>query len=163
MGHCNENLVLTEIVHCHQYTGTRKLMHCCIATAQRGQRALGSTVKAYVGTFWLQTSSNVILCWKDEAEQCCNQNITSRRWLSLSWISPSQSSCSVTPCYTRTDASICRTRLLLHASLLTFSAGCSSEEVSWGHTQRKNPCRKEFAVQFPPFLFQGHCRQYAPS
>lgn len=163
MGHCNENPVLTEIVHCHQYTGTRRLMHCCTVTAQRGQRALGKTVKAYLGTFWSQTSSNVILCWKDEADRHCNQSITGRRWLSLSRISPSQSSRSLTPYYTRTDASVPRTSLLVHASLLTLSAGCSSREVSWGHTQKKNACRREFAVQFPPFLFQVHSLQYAPS
>lgn len=161
MGHCNENPVLTEIVHCHQYTGTRRLMHRCTVTAQRGQRALGKTVKAYLGTFWSQPSSKVILCWKDEADRHCNQSITGRRWLSLSRISPSQSSRSLTPYYTHTDASARKTSLLVHASLLTLSAGCSSREVSWGHTQ-KNTCRRECSA-VSPFLSQVHSLQYPPS
>lgn len=75
--------------------------------------------------------NSLLIRMKDEADQHCNQVTTDRCWLSLPWISPSQPSHSLTPCYTGTDASV-------HTS----QPCCRSKELSWGHTQRKNILRR---------------------
>lgn len=80
-------------------------------------------------------SSSLILCWKDEADQHCNQDIIDQCWLSLPWISPSQSSHSVTPCYTGTDASVC-----------TSQPFCRLQEQGTQLTAHSG----EFVAQLPP-------------